>query len=148
MQPKVPLGSISTFEMGQSPDSHFVNDKGDGVPFLQGNAEFGAVYPSHILYCRQPAKLCERGDILISVRAPVAALNKADQPYCIGRGLAAIRFQNIGLTIGWHMINFWARDLRKVAQGSTFEAISKADLSSLQIGYFPCEVWINISGCL
>jgi type I restriction enzyme S subunit len=127
------LGEIAEFEMGQSPPSSDVNEDGIGYPFLQGNAEFSKVYPEPYLYCSKPKKKCEPGDILISVRAPVGDLNLADQIFVIGRGLAAIRFTEVSSDIGWHILNYWARDLQKVAQGSTFKAISKSDLEKLKI---------------
>lgn len=127
------LGKVSDFEMGQSPESAFVNHDGRGVPFLQGNAEFGAVFPSNRLYCERPKKLCKPGDVLISVRAPVGALNKADRAYCIGRGLAAVRFSRMLPDYGWHMLTYWAKDLRIVAQGTTFEAVGKTELAGLHI---------------
>ena len=43
--------------------------------------EFGAMHPQKIAEC---------GDILISVRAPIGALNIANEQCCIGRGLAAL----------------------------------------------------------
>src|SRR5262245_54887965 len=92
---QVALGVVADFEMGQSPSSSSVNDDGRGVPFLQGNAEFGRENPSSRLFCTSPAKLCKSGDVLISVRAPVGALNLADRTYCIGRGLAAVRFNRL-----------------------------------------------------
>ncbi len=131
---QVSLGQLAIFEMGQSPSSAFVSDKeGDGIPFLQGNAEFGPIYPTPTNYCFNPKKLCEPGDALISVRAPVGALNKADQTYVIGRGLAAVRFTNVHPEFGWHMLNYWARNLHQVEQGSTFKAISKGDLDTLPV---------------
>jgi type I restriction enzyme, S subunit len=134
----VTLGELASFEMGQSPDSLFVTDAGHGIPFLQGSAEFGAVTPQHSFYCTKPKKICEINDVLISVRAPVGTLNKADRVYCIGRGLAAIRFKKGTLPkFGWHLLNYWASELRKVAQGSTFEAIGKAELANLPIIYLP-----------
>jgi len=60
-------------------------------------------------------------------------LNKADQTYVIGRGLAAIRFTRACPEYGWHLMNYWARDLQTVAQGSTFTAISKGDLQELRV---------------
>lgn len=35
----VSLGELASFEMGQSPDSFFVNDAGYGVPFLFRNRQ-------------------------------------------------------------------------------------------------------------
>lgn len=127
------LGKVADFEMGQSPESAFVNDAGNGVPFLQGNAEFGPVFPHNKLYCERPKKLCQPGDVLISVRAPVGALNKADRRYCIGRGLAAVRFSRMLPDYGWHLLTYWAKDLRVVAQGTTFEAVGKTELDSLHV---------------
>ncbi|MDH6083594.1 restriction endonuclease subunit S [Umezakia ovalisporum] len=134
----VNLGELASFEMGQSPDSLFVTDTGHGIPFLQGSAEFGAATPQHSFYCTKPKKLCEINDVLISVRAPVGTLNKADRVYCIGRGLAAIRFKKGTLPkFGWHLLNYWASELRKVAQGSTFEAIGKTELANSPVIYLP-----------
>ena len=127
------LGNIAYFEMGQSPSSDYVSDEEIGVPFLQGNAEFGTVFPNAQFYCSQPKKLCKPGDVLISVRAPVGDLNKADQTYVIGRGLAAVRFTDIPSDFGWHLLNYWAKDLDSVAQGTTFRAISKGDLDALEV---------------
>ncbi len=75
----IPLKEIASFEMGQSPDSAFVTDAEVGVPFLQGCAEFGPITPHYTFYCTRPKKLCESGDVLISVRAPVGTLNKANR---------------------------------------------------------------------
>jgi type I restriction enzyme, S subunit len=132
---RVPLGSVADIEMGQAPPSSSVTDERDGLPFLQGNAEFGVEFPHNRLFCRQPLKVAERGDVLVSVRAPVGAVNVADQTYCIGRGLAAIRFRTGAPLLRRHLIAYWARDLMRVAQGTTFEAVSKADVESLAIAW-------------
>ena len=132
------LDQLATFEMGQSPDSKFVVDSDKGIPFLQGCAEFGTITPNFVASCIRPKKICKPGDILISVRAPVGDLNKADREYCIGRGLAAIRFKNgIDTNFGWHLLSYWATSLRIVAQGSTFEAIGKQELANLQVADIP-----------
>jgi len=127
------LGEFAYFEMGQSPSSTYVSEDEIGLPFLQGNAEFGEIYPVPDSFCSQPKKICETGDILISVRAPVGDLNKADQKYVIGRGLAAIRFIDMSSEFGWHFLNEQARGLTSVAQGTTFKAISKSDLKDLKV---------------
>ena len=63
---------------GQSPSSEIVSENLDGFPFLQGNAEFGRMHPNPRLACETPSKSAMAGDILLSVRAPVGALNVAD----------------------------------------------------------------------
>ena len=133
---RIPLREIAVFIMGQSPDSNYVANDGDrGIPFLQGCAEFGTESPNFAFRCTRPQKVCQAGDILISVRAPVGTLNKAYRDYCIGRGLAAVRFRESTLqSYGWHLLVYWSSDLKKVSQGSTFEAIGRADLENLQVG--------------
>ena len=129
--------SVTTLEkeaeliMGQSPPSEVINADGQGLPFLQGNAEFGPAYPRAQYWCTQPAKQAEKGDILISVRAPVGALNKADQDYCIGRGLAAVRFKNTQPDFGWYALQHEVNQLQRVSQGSTFEAVNREELGKL-----------------
>jgi len=84
------LKFIAQVKMGQSPPSELCNDFGEGIPFLQGNAEFGLEYPTPRMFCPNPPKRAFIGDHLFSVRAPVGAINTADQEYGIGRGLCAI----------------------------------------------------------
>jgi type I restriction enzyme S subunit len=142
------LDELAYFEMGQSPSSTYVSEDEVGLPFLQGNAEFGEVHPTPQSFCSQPKKLCEPGDILISVRAPVGDLNKANQKYVIGRGLAAIRFTSMPAEFGWHLLNQRAKDLEKVAQGTTFKAISKGDLKELEVGLPPLPEQHRIAAVL
>ena len=84
------LKDVCCINMGQSPDSKSYNDSKEGIPFFQGNADFGERYPITRVWCNAPTKIAEKDDILISVRAPIGALNYAKETCCIGRGLAAI----------------------------------------------------------
>src|SRR4030043_105624 len=34
---------------------------------------------------------------------------------------------------GWHLVGYWAPDLRRVAQGTTFEAVGRDDLANLEV---------------
>ena len=88
---KKKLKEICTITMGQSPDSKTYNSKKNGLPFFQGNADFGEKYPTARVYCSEPKKIAESNDILISVRAPIGALNFSKEQCCIGRGLASLR---------------------------------------------------------
>ncbi|MCL5611401.1 MAG: restriction endonuclease subunit S [Chloroflexi bacterium] len=127
------VSKAATVVMGQSPDSRLVNEEQAGIPFLQGNAEFTEKYPVPIHWVTKPTKLSEKGDILISVRAPVGEINIADKEYCIGRGLAAIRFRKIDNQFGWYAIAYHKNQLVKLAQGSTFTAVSSKDFSDFEI---------------
>ena len=119
--------------MGQSPPSSTVNQDGYGMPFVQGNAEFGSRSPRAVKYCSKPKKQARQGDILLSVRAPVGALNLADRSLCIGRGLSAITATAVEAEFLWHALHQSVADLSRVSQGSTFTAVSKADLAGLEV---------------
>ncbi|MEM2111897.1 MAG: restriction endonuclease subunit S [Candidatus Bathyarchaeia archaeon] len=128
---------IAEIIMGQSPPSSTYNKDGKGLPFLQGKMEFGEIYPSPLLYCSQPIKIVEINDILISVRAPVGDVNVAPFKLCIGRGLAAIRF-NPEKAIYWFYFYYLQKIknfLEKLGKGSTFKAITKDDLEDLRVPY-------------
>ena len=88
---KVKLSEVCNITMGQSPDSSSYNQKSDGIPFFQGNADFGILYPTVRTWTTSPKKIAKKDDILISVRAPIGALNYANIECCIGRGLASDR---------------------------------------------------------
>ena len=130
---KAPLGSVATITMGQSPPSSSVNRDGDGLPFVQGNAEFGARNPFPVKFCTAPQKQAQPGDILLSVRAPVGALNLADKPLSIGRGLSAITATGVEAPFLWHALQQEVSRLVRVSQGSTFAAVNRADLRGLEI---------------
>ena len=84
------LRDVCEINMGQSPDSSSYNKEGRGIPFFQGNADFGERNPVTRVWCDAPSKIANANDILISVRAPIGAVNYAAETCCIGRGLAAI----------------------------------------------------------
>ena len=131
------LDDVADIVMGQSPHGESVMDwdgtayNRAGLPFIQGNSEFGIRHPNPVKWCLRPAKIADIGDLLISVRAPVGETNLADQRIAIGRGLAAIRFKAAEPTFGWHILNFTKGAFRRSAQGSTFDAIGSSQLRSL-----------------
>lgn len=129
-----PLGEIAVVEMGQSPPSQFVSEEmGKGVPFLQGNAQFSELHPQPCHSCSKPGKIASLGDTLVSVRAPVGDVNRADREYCIGRGLAAIRFLKADPDFGYYALDHASSELARIAQGTTFDAVGGAELRQLAI---------------
>lgn len=127
------LKEIGELIMGQSPPGSTYNEEGEGMPFLQGNAEFGDKHPSHIKYTTAPKKIVQENTILISVRAPVGDLNIADREYCIGRGLAGFYIENEDLrNYIYNFLKYARHELEKNSTGSTFKAINKDVLSSLK----------------
>lgn len=96
---KVPIGwhwgrlsDIADIIAGQSPQGEYYNAEGVGKPMLNGPTEFTDNYPVPVQWTTKITKLCSRGDILFTVRgSSTGRMNFADQEYCIGRGIAAIR---------------------------------------------------------
>ena len=84
-----PLVDVAYVNMGQSPNGSTINDEKNGMPFLQGCADFGTKHPFERVWCSKPTRIAKEGDLLLSVRAPVGDTNIANQEYCIGRALAS-----------------------------------------------------------
>jgi len=118
--------------MGQSPSSDDCNIEGDGLAFLQGNAEFGKINPVEKQYCRVAKKIANPGELLFSVRAPVGAINFADKKYGIGRGLCSIAASaKTRPSFLWWLLPTYKYQLDAIATGSTFEAVSAEQLGNL-----------------
>jgi type I restriction enzyme S subunit len=140
------LGEICKLIMGQSPPGNTYIDKPEGLPFFQGKADFGKYFPTVRIWCAQPIKVAEDGDILISVRAPVGPVNMSNLKCCIGRGLTSIRCKDnaINWFIFWYLRSIEEK-LASLGSGSTFGAITRDDLVNLEIPLPPLEEQKRIS---
>jgi type I restriction enzyme S subunit len=119
-------------EAGQSPSSESVAAGADGLPFLQGNAEFGPRHPVPHLVCNEASKRAKVGDLLLSVRAPVGALNIADQSCGIGRGLCAITpGDDFEPQFCYYVLWAVRSRLDAVSTGSTYEAVTASDVGDV-----------------
>lgn len=128
------LSDIANITMGQSPDGSSYNEKGEGTVFYQGSTDFGIRFPSVRMYTTAPSRFAKKGDILMSVRAPVGDTNIANEDCCIGRGLSAINSKLGSIS---HLY-FIIRDLKAKfdmlnAAGTTFGAITKDELYNLPV---------------
>ena len=141
-----PLKEVAQIIMGQSPDSSSYNEVGEGLPFFQGNADFGVMYPSERIWCNQPKKIANENDILISVRAPIGALNYANKKCCIGRGLAAITVKNpVERNYIFHLLKAKNAELNRQGTGSTFKAIGKIVLEDILVPIVSSETQLHIT---
>ena len=127
------LKYIADLNMGQSPPSEGYNSDQLGTPFLQGNAEFGLHHPTPKIYCPTAKKHASPDDILVSVRAPVGAINVADQEYGIGRGLCTIhpRTNQLERHYAKYLVEVVRTELHVVATGSTYDAVTMDEVSNL-----------------
>ena len=134
------LKDCCTIIAGQSPESKYYNTEGVGIPFFQGKADFGEVYPTIRVYCSQPTKIAEKDDILLSVRAPVGPTNLSPGTVCIGRGLTAIRPSEIlNLKYLLHYFRYFEAQLQQKGTGTTFKAITQDVIKNLEVPIPPLD---------
>lgn len=125
------LGKTVEIIMGQSPNSKNYTDNPNDYVLVQGNADMknGRVVPR--VWTTQITKLAEKGDLILSVRAPVGDIGKTDYTTVLGRGVAAIKGNDFlfYLLSKMKQSNYWA----KFSTGSTFESINSGDIKSAEI---------------
>lgn len=143
------LGEVCKIIAGQSPPGETYRKTPAGLPFFQGKADFGLRHPVARTWCVSPTKVALPGDILISVRAPVGPTNVADVECCIGRGLAAIRpGPQTDRDFVLAALKFYEGKIAELGSGSTFEAIKREDLESLEIPLPPLDEQKRIAAIL
>ena len=130
--------------MGQSPDGSTYNDRGDGVPLINGPTEFGPDPLSKtrtIQFTNAPTKMCKANDVILCVRGSTTGrMNIAGCDACIGRGVAAIRSENTSY-IAWALSAMQDSIHSLAAQtGSTFPNITQSTLSAIEIPLPPKEI--------
>lgn len=132
------LSDVAHVEMGQSPPSEHYNENGDGLPFFQGKAEFGDLYPKVAKWCSRPGKIADAGAILMSIRAPVGPTNLAAERCSIGRGLAALTpRRGIETRYLLYAIRRYADVLAKQGTGTTFAAVNGRQVSAFRVPLAP-----------
>jgi type I restriction enzyme S subunit len=119
---KQKLINVAEIIMGQSPSSENYTDNPDDWILVQGNADMknGRVTPR--VWTTQITKLAHKGDLILSVRAPVGDIGKTDYDVVLGRGVAAIRGNEFLYQTLVKLKNegYW----NKLSAGSTFESIN------------------------
>lgn len=128
------VDQIAKVIMGQSPNGNTYNNLGIGKPLINGPTEFTDKYPIRKQWTSSPTKMCKEKDILLCVRgSSTGRINIADDSYCIGRGVAAIRantnlhqkFVEIQLMNG-------IQKILNLTSGSTFPNIDSKSLRSIK----------------
>ena len=127
------ISSLANITMGQSPPGNTYNDDGVGLPFYQGNADFGFRYPSLRKYCSEPKRIAQENDVLLSVRAPVGDINRAMNECCIGRGLASIRHLNGAPSWIFYRCLFLKKRFDAFnSEGTVFGSVNGKDLKAVK----------------
>lgn len=126
------LGDICEIIMGQSPSSSCYNENNIGLPLIQGKADIKDRKTLPRIYTSDITKICDVGDIIMSVRAPVGYISKSSQKSCIGRGVCGIKAKQNREFIYQFLIGYEDK-WDKISQGSTFESINRNDIDNTKI---------------
>ena len=128
------LNDIANITMGQSPPGDSYNEEGVGEVFYQGCTDFGGRFPTNRKFTTKPSRFANKGDILLSVRAPVGTMNIANEDCCIGRGLAALNSKDNCISYLDGVLQYLKQIFdRRNSDGTTFGSITKGDLFSLPV---------------
>lgn len=110
--------------MGQSPDSRYYNYARIGLPLVQGNADIKDRLTIIRTFTSVITKQGNTGDIIMTVRAPVGKVAKADFDCCLGRGVCAIK----GNGFLYQLLVYFEPQWGAMSTGSTFDSISGNEL--------------------
>ena len=135
--------------MGASPKSEFYNEENNGLPLLQGNADIRNRVSTPRVFTSQITKECQKGDILLSVRAPVGTIAKSIHHACIGRGIAAIRAnKDNSQEFLYQSLFAFESQWQNISQGGTFDAVNSDDIRQLATGFPSKPEQQKIADCL
>ncbi len=128
------LGRVCEVIAGQSPEGKYYNTDGTGMPFYQGKKDFGEKFiGSPTTWTSQVTKIARKGDIVMSVRAPVGPVNFVEDEVCIGRGLAGIRSKDaMNRDFLFYQLLFLQPEISG-REGAVFASINKSEIEELPI---------------
>jgi type I restriction enzyme S subunit len=86
-----PLEQLAQIVMGHSPQSQFYNTSCKGAPLVQGNADIVDRATKPRQYTSFITNTADKGDIILTVRAPVGSVAICSGYCCIGRGVCALK---------------------------------------------------------
>ncbi len=143
------LDEISNINMGQSPSSTSYNTEKVGMPLIQGNADIKNRISLPRNWTSEPTKICEIGDLILTVRAPVGAIAKSNHKACIGRGVCSIKNKaNSNINFIYQFLLDFENKWSALEQGSTFTAVSGNEIKNLQLNIPSIEEQTRIANFL
>jgi type I restriction enzyme, S subunit len=131
------LGDVAHINMGQSPVSKFYNQRGDGIPLIQGNADIADRRSIRRVWTTQFAKTCNEGDLLLTVRAPVGAIGISSEYSCLGRGVCSLVPKSADSSFLFHSLVDAEPQWKVLEQGSTFTSANSAQVAGFQMMFPP-----------
>jgi type I restriction enzyme, S subunit len=127
------LSEISHINMGQSPNSRYYNEEGIGTPLIQGNADIKERRSIQRIWTTEITKVCDKDDLLLTVRAPVGIVGIATVDSCIGRGVCSLKPKGVDRLYLYYLLIYNECSWKKLEQGSTFTSANSAQLNGLEL---------------
>lgn len=129
----VKLSDVAKVVMGQSPMSSAYNANRNGLPLVQGNNDIKNGKTIERVWTTEITKKVGYDEIIMTVRAPVGSIGISSGEICIGRGVCAIIPEKINKNFLLKFLEKCESSWRSLEQGSTFSAISGADIRGIEI---------------
>lgn len=143
------MEEVVFIKMGQSPNSNSYNNENIGLPLIQGNADINNRMSNPRNWTSEPTKVCEIGDLILTVRAPVGAVAKSNHKACIGRGVCSIlNKDNSSKEFIFQFLLDFENKWSAIEQGSTFTAVSGAEIKNIEINLPSIEEQTKIANFL
>lgn len=128
------LNEVSKLIMGLSPKSSTYNEEGEGLPLLNGAADFNGSSLAPKRYTSDPKRISIKSDLILCIRATIGNLTYSDSEYALGRGVAAIRpYKREYSELLYHFVLRSINRLKAQATGSVISGLSKPDLENIII---------------
>lgn len=129
--------------MGQSPKGESYNYEFEGLPLINGAADYENGYLKAQKYTTKPTKVAHYGDLVFCIRATIGLLVVSDNDYCLGRGVASIsNINELYKEYAFHIINNSIDEFKRMATGSVILGISREDIEKIKV-IVPTEEEIN-----
>ena len=130
------LGDLVDVNMGQSPPgSTYSSDPSAGLLLVQGMGGMGDRFPTSDVFTTAPTKVATAGTTLMTVRAPVGAVNVAHVEVCLGRGVAGISSPRPAFTE--YLVRALKPRWSAEESGTIFPAVNRKQIVGLPVAVPP-----------
>ena len=120
--------------MGQSPKGESYNYYNEGLPLINGAADYENGFLKAQKYTTMPTKTCNKNDLIFCIRATIGLLTICDKEYCLGRGVAGIvNINELYREYVFHLINNSIEAFKNLATGSVIIGISRNDIQNIKV---------------
>jgi len=105
------------------------NNDGHGLPLIQGNADIINRKTSPSRWTTELTTECSKGDLIMTVRAPVGEIALSEHHACVGRGACVIKLKSeTEQQFLFQLLLSTEQKWNRLGQGSTFTCLTGNDI--------------------